>query len=86
MYYIFISTDFIRKGNQRKDRVFVNAGVIFKSSGGRKKELFRKNVEEGAILYERWKRSYFESALKMELFRMSVQEGAISEVIFFLKI
>ena len=52
------------------------------SSGGRKKELFRKSVEKGAISNERWKRSYFESALKKELFRMSVQEGAISEVIF----
>ena len=56
-----------------------------KSSGGRKEELFRKNVEKGAISNERWKRSYFEWALKKELFRISVQEGAISEVIFFSK-
>ena len=41
------------------------------------------SVDKEAISNERWKRSYFEWALKKELFRMSVQEGAISEVIFF---
>ena len=57
--------------------------LYYKSSGGRKKELFWKSVEKGAISNERSKMSYFEWAFKKELFQMSVQEGAISEVIIF---
>ena len=35
--------------------------VMFISSGGRKKELFRKSVEKRAISNEHWKRSYLAS-------------------------